>query len=156
MNREYLKGLGLEQEVIDGIMAEHGKTVQAIKPTEDFEALKSEKESLAQQLAELNSSMTSLTDAKSLIEQEKETLAKEVNSFKQKDLKSRIAHEYKIPFELAGRLSGETEEDLKVDAQSLSKLIVQKPIMPLASTEPPAVDAKEQAYTNIIQKLKGE
>ena len=156
MNREYLKGLGLEQEVIDGIMAEHGKTVQAIKPTEDFEALKSEKETLAQQLAELNSSLTSLTDAKSAIELEKETLANEINTFKQKDLKTRIAHEYKIPFELASRLTGDTEDELKADAQALSGLIVQKPMMPLASTEPPAIDAKEQAYTNIIQKLKGE
>ena len=156
MNREYLKGLGLEKEVIDAIMAEHGKTVQSIKPTEDFESLKSEKETLAQQLAELNNSMTSLTDAKSAIEQEKETLTKEVNIFKQKDLKTRIAHEYKIPFELAGRLTGETEEDLKADAHSLSQLIVQKPMMPLASTEAPAIDATEQAYTNRIQKLKGE
>lgn len=156
MNRDYLKGLGLEKEVVDAIMAEHGKTVQAIKPTEDFEALKSEKETLAQQLAELNSSVTSLTDEKTEIEQEKEALAQEINSFRQKDLKTRIAHEFKIPFELAGRLTGETEEELKTDAQTLSQLIVQKPNIPLASTEPPVVDEKEQAYTNIIQKLKGE
>ena len=156
MNREYLKSLGLEKEVVDAIMAEHGKTVQAIKPAEDFEALKSEKETLAQQLAELNTSVTSLTDAKTAIEQEKEALAQEINTFKQKDLKTRIAHEYKIPFELAGRLTGETEEELKTDAQTLSQLIVQKPNIPLASTEPPVVDEKEQAYTNIIQKLKGE
>lgn len=156
MKREYLKELGLEDEIIGKIMAEHGKTVQAIKPTEDFEALKSEKETLAQQLAELNNSVTSLTDAKSLIEQEKEALAQEINVFKQKDLKKRIAHEYKIPFELAGRLTGETEEELKTDAQTLSQLIVQKPNIPLATTEPPVVDETEQAYTNIIQKLKGE
>jgi len=31
MTREYLKGLGLADEVIDGIMSEHGKTVTAIK-----------------------------------------------------------------------------------------------------------------------------
>lgn len=158
MNREYLKGLGLEQEVIDGIMAEHGKAVQAAKPTEDFEALKSEKETLAQQLAELNNSLSSITDAKSLIEQEKETLAQEVNTFRQKDLKTRIAHEYKIPFELAGRLTGETEDELKADAQSLSQLIVQKPVMPLASTEPNETDPKEAAYKSVLQNLnfKGE
>lgn len=153
MNREYLKGLGLEQDVIDRIMAEHGKAVQAAKPTEDFEALKSEKETLAQQLAELNNSLSSITDAKSLIEQEKETLAQEVNTFKQKDLKTRIAHEYKIPFELAGRLTGETEDELKADAQSLSQLIVQKPVMPLASTEP---DEKEESLYSNQARIIGE
>ena len=146
MNREYLKGLGLEKEVIDSIMAEHGKAVQAAKPTEEFEELKSEKESLAQKIADMNSSLTSLTDAKATIENEKEELANEVNTFRQKELKTRIAHEFNIPFELANRLSGETEDELKADAQSLSKMIVQKPVIPLASTEPQ--DEEAHKYSN--------
>ena len=80
MNREYLKGLGLEKEVIDSIMAEHGKAVQAAKPTEEFEELKSEKESLAQKIADMNSSLTSLTDAKATIENEKEESFKEIKT----------------------------------------------------------------------------
>lgn len=147
MNREYLKGLGLEQEVIDGIMAEHGKAIQSAKPT-DYDELKTNAESLAQQVASLNT-----------VAEEKEALSKQVTAFQQKELKTRIAMEHKIPFELAGRLTGETEDELKADAQSLSGFITQKPSLPLASTEPPAIDAidaTEQAYTNIIQKLKGE
>lgn len=35
MKRDFLKGLGLEDEVIDQIMAEHGKTVNAIKGDAD-------------------------------------------------------------------------------------------------------------------------
>lgn len=144
MNREYLKGLGLEQEVIDGIMAEHGKAIQSAKPT-DYDELKTNAESLAQQIASLNT-----------VAEEKEALSKQVTAYQQKELKTRIAMEHKIPFELAGRLTGETEDELKADAQSLSGFIAQKPALPLASTEPPATDATEQAYTNIIQKLKGE
>ena len=144
MNREYLKGLGLEQEVIDGIMAEHGKAIQSAKPT-DYDELKTNAESLAQQVASLNT-----------VAEEKEALSKQVTAYQQKELKTRIAMEHKIPFELAGRLTGETEDELKADAQSLSGFITQKPSLPLASTEPPAIDATEQAYTNIIQKLKGE
>lgn len=142
MNREYLKGLGLEQEVIDGIMAEHGKAIQSAKPT-DYDELKTNAESLAQQVASLNT-----------VAEEKETLSKQVAAFKQKELKTRIAMEHKIPFELAGRLTGETEDELKADAQSLSQLIVQKPVMPLASTEPPATDATEQAYAKMLENLK--
>ena len=124
MNREYLKGLGLEQEVIDGIMAEHGKAIQSAKPT-DYDELKTNAESLAQQIASLNT-----------VAEEKEALSKQVTAYQQKELKTRIAMEHKIPFELAGRLTGETEDELKADAQSLSGFITQKPSLPLASTEP--------------------
>jgi len=124
MNREYLKGLGLEQEVIDGIMAEHGKAIQSAKPT-DYDELKTNAESLAQQIASLNT-----------VAEEKEALSKQVTAYQQKELKTRIAMEHKIPFELAGRLTGETEDELKADAQSLSGFISQKPSLPLASTEP--------------------
>ena len=45
MNRDYLKNLGLEQEVIDGIMAEHGKAIQSGKPS-DYDELKTKSETL--------------------------------------------------------------------------------------------------------------
>lgn len=34
MKREFLKGLGISEELVESIMAEHGKTVEASK-TED-------------------------------------------------------------------------------------------------------------------------
>ena len=37
MNRE--KKLGLEKEVIDKVMAEHGKTIQEVKP-KDYDEIK--------------------------------------------------------------------------------------------------------------------
>ena len=38
MKREYLESLGLEKDTIDLIMAEHGKTVQAVKSDLEAEA----------------------------------------------------------------------------------------------------------------------
>ena len=38
-------------------------------------------------------------------------------------LKNKVANEYKLPLELAGRLIGTTEEELKKDAESLSGIL---------------------------------
>lgn len=145
MNRDYLKELGLTDEQIEATMAEHGKAIQAVKPT-DYDALKSEKETLSQQIVALNNSLTAANEEKEAIEKEKETLLNENTGYKQEKLKGRIAHEFKIPFELASRLSGETEEELKADAKSLAELLVVKPTLPLGSTEPEDVD--EHLYSN--------
>jgi DNA repair exonuclease SbcCD nuclease subunit len=80
------------------------------------------------------------------LQNEIKALNDEVNNYKTKDLKTRIAMEHKIPFELAGRLSGETEEEIKADAESLSEFIAKKPTLPLGSTEPEEVE--EKLYSN--------
>lgn len=143
MNRKFLEEKGLEKDVIDAIMAEHGKAVQAAKPGDDYEQLKNDKETLSQKIVELNATLTSATEAKATIEKEKESLAKENSVYKKKEMKNRIAHEFKIPFELANRLSGETEEEMKADAKSLSEFFSLKPTLPLGSTEPQTVEEKK-------------
>ena len=50
-------------------------------------------------------------------------------------LKSRIAHEKGLPYELAGRLMGSTEEELAKDAESLSAILKTSPAAPLHTNE---------------------
>lgn len=51
--------------------------------------------------------------------------------------KTKIALETGLPYEMAGRLTGETEKEIRADAESLFKLIgKQKPAAPLGSGEP--------------------
>jgi len=80
---------------------------------------------------------------------EKDNLIKE---YKIKNLKYRIANENGIPLELASKLTGETEEDLKKDAETLSSFI-RKPTLPLKHTEP-NVDDKSAPYKEILSNLK--
>ena len=65
---------------------------------------------------------------------------KEVEDLKQRAaaaettlLKSKIAHESGLPFELAGRLVGNTEEELKKDAEALTAIIKPTRVAPLAT-----------------------
>ncbi|MCB5934488.1 phage scaffolding protein [Caldibacillus thermoamylovorans] len=151
MNREFLQNLGLEKETIDKIMAEHGKAIQAVKPA-DYDELKTEKATLEQKLTDLQKIIDTQKEKLSSIED----LKKEIETYKLKDLKTSIAIQAGIPFELAGRLNGQTEEEIKADAEKIAGFVNKKPTLPLKTTEPPQVDEKEQAYAKILENLKGE
>lgn len=50
-------------------------------------------------------------------------------------LKSKIAHDTGIPYELAGRLMGSNEEELKKDAETLASIIKPSYIAPLRTSD---------------------
>jgi|SRR5690625_1594635 len=158
MNREFLEGLGLEKEAIDSIMKEHGKAIQAVKPAEDYEELKNEKATLEQQLSELQKSLSTKEEEFSTYQGKLKELEKEAETYKLKDLKTSIAVQAGIPIELAGRLSGETEDEIKADAEKMAGFVNKKQPLPLKTTEPPEVDNEDKAYAKMLENLnlKGE
>lgn len=101
-------------------------------------------ESLKQQVADFKSKdydgqITKLTaDLKaandSLSEKSKnfDDADKRAKSAETKLSKIKVAAEYGIPPELADRISGETEEDMKKDAEMLSKFTSMRKVAPLA------------------------
>ena len=148
MTREFLEKLGLEKEVIDQIMKEHGKAIQSAKP-QDYDSLKEENEQLKQRIGELEGTVEELKGYKDQLT-EKDNLIKE---YELKNVKYRIAVEAGIPLALADRLSGETEEEIKADAEKLAGFVNQKPTLPLKPTEPQKTDPKEQAYAKVLENL---
>lgn len=150
MKREFLEELGLDKEVIDKIMAEHGKTIQNLKQEQEvFDQLKSEKEQLEQQLQQLNDKLTAQEKELSSVEE----LQSKLKTYELENLKIKIANQAGIPLDLAGRLSGETEEEIKADAEKLAGFVNKKPTLPLKLTEPQNVDPKEKAYEKLLENL---
>lgn len=150
MNREFLKNLGLEDDVVDKVMAEYGRSMQELKPTkEKFEELQTEKQSLEKKLNELQQTLASKEESLQSLDE----LKKQVESYKIKDLKTNIAVQAGIPLELADRLTGETEEEIKADAEKIAEYVQQKQTLPLRPTEPEKVDPEEKAYEKIIENL---
>ena len=151
MKREFLEELGLDKEVIEKIMAEHGKTIQELKPAqEELEELKNEKSKLEEQLNQLQETLAAKDEELGKVDELQNTIKK----YEVKDLKTNIAIQAGIPLELAGRLSGETEEEIKADAEKLAGLITtQKPTLPLKPTEPQNVDPKEKAFEKLLENL---
>lgn len=61
--RDFLKGLELDKETIDTIMAEYGKNVQGLKEQiEEYKGYKTENENLSKQLEEKEKSMKGFED----------------------------------------------------------------------------------------------
>src|SRR5690625_196528 len=150
MNREFLKNLGLEDDVVDKVMAEYGKSVQSYKDKlTEADNLKQEKESLETQLNDLQQTLQTKETELSGVDEIKNELEK----YKLKDLKTSVAIKAGIPLELAGRLSGETEEELKADAETLAGFVQQKQTLPLKPTEPEKTDPKEKAYADLVDNI---
>jgi len=148
LNREFLEKLGLDKEIIDQIMKEHGKAIQSAKP-QDYDEIKEENEQLKQRIGELEGTVEELKGYKDQLT-EKDNLIKE---YELKNVKYRIAVETGIPLALADRLSGKSEEEIKKDAESLASFINQKSKLPLKTTEAKLTDPKEQAYAKILENL---
>ena len=77
-----------------------------------------------------------------------------IKAYETNSVKMRIAHENGIPYELANKLSGDTEEDIKKDAETFAKFIGKKQTAPLGHTEHNHADGKNAAYKSLLASLK--
>jgi chromosome segregation ATPase len=147
-----LGGLENAEDLIKQIESEVGKE---FVPRADFNAKNTELKALQKQIGEMNTSMETLTKEKETFDKTVADLNGKVSSYELSSLKTQIALEKGIPYELAGRLTGEDEESLKSDAESLAKLITSKPVpAPLKDVEP--AKGKDDPYKSLLNGLKGE
>ena len=81
-------------------------------------------------------------------------LQAKVKGYETGSVKTRIAHETGIPFELAERLSGDTEEEIRKDAETLSKFIGGvKKSAPLRNSDSGNDDSKTSALRAFAASL---
>lgn len=152
MNREFLKNLDLEDDVVDKVMAEYGKSVQSYKDKlTEADSLKQEKESLETQLNDLQQTLQNKETELSSVDEIKQELEK----YKLKDLKTSVAIKAGIPLELASRLSGETEDEIKADAESLAEFVNKKPTLPLKPNEP-IINDENREMEQMLDELTGK
>ena len=85
-------------------------------------------------------------------------LEEKIRGYEIASVKSKVAREVGIPYELAERLSGETETDIRKDAEGLRKLIGStKPTAPLAGGERGGSKSTEnEAWMKVVQDMKGD
>lgn len=70
--------------------------------------------------------------------------------------KTRIALEKGLPIEMSRRLTGETEDDIRKDAEVLSALFKKKNPAPMRDNEPQHGDTKKAAMKELLDSLKGD
>lgn len=107
------------------------------------------------QIGDLNSAIEAA--AKKAAAYDKDIAEKDakIKKYETASVKARIAHETGLPYELAGRLSGETEDDIRKDAELLVKYVgkTQQGADPLGSNEPAGARSKQSSETAAYKAL---
>ena len=116
--REFLKELGLEDAVIDKIMAEHGKDVETFK--NQVSTGKTELETIKGQLAEANKKIESFKDL------DVDSIKKEAQEYKEKYEKlekegKEKLEELKFSHALDNKLSGTKAKDINIIKSLLNR-----------------------------------
>jgi hypothetical protein len=75
-------------------------------------------------------------------------------AYKQRAAKLKIANETGLPFALAERLTGSTEEEIRADAEALVRYTKPATQAPAFSPETPPKDAMTAAYLDMLRNLK--
>ena len=161
MDKDEFKAI-TTQEAFDAAIKERIKREKEAYTAEQAE-LKEANSNLKKQLEELQKTLEEETKKSSTSTKTISDLTSQVNGYKLAALKARIAHEKGIPYELAERLHGDTEEDLQKDADILQSVIGSqaKSAPPLKSTEPKGLTSGSSqidgAYAELARNLsKGE
>lgn len=117
----------------------------------DYDDLKKSVETLT---GEKNTLQESLNAANSTIEEQKTT----IKGYETGSVKTRIAHELGIPYPMIDRLKGETEEDIRKDAESIRKLIgTSTQVLPLRTeNDQKSSDPIKDAWKKTVAKLESE
>lgn len=151
-----LSGVENSEELIKKIQAEIGADYV---PRTEFNKKNDELKAAETRLTGLETANTALEGKKTEWETQVAELNGKIKAFETAALKSRIAHEAGLPYDLAGRLNGDTEEAIKADAEKLSALFKKsKPSEPLKDTEPQGVGGEDAAYKQLLREIndKGE
>lgn len=83
-------------------------------------------------------------------------LQAKVKGYETSSVKMRIAHETGIPYEMAARLSSETEEDIRKDAAVVARFVTKsKYTGPLKSDGPDGESAERASMRQMLQSMKG-
>lgn len=121
----------------------------------DYDTLKAAKAESDAKIEQLTASLTEANEKLNGTDQTINELTSKVTKYETDSVKTRVALENGIPYEMASRLQGSTEEEIRNDALNVSKLFSTP--MPMASTEPDGKgNAIADATRQMLKSLKGE
>ena len=126
----------------------------------DYDDLKTKVADYEKQIGEMSKNAEEASKKYAGYDKTLAELQSKVKGYESASVKTRIAHEVGLPYELAGRLSGDDENTIRKDAETLSKLLGNQTHQapPLRSTEPDGLDNKTAALRSLTNQLtsKGE
>lgn len=124
------------------------------KKYSDYDELKIKAADYEKQINELSKSMGEAAKKYAGYDKSIADLQGKIKGYETSSVKMRIAHESGLPYELATRLCGETEDEIRNDAQALAQMVGRsQKTAPLKSDEPTHVDSKTAALRTLTTQL---
>ena len=125
----------------------------------DYEEIKKKNTEYESEISKLTESNKAFETNEIEYKRSIDDLTSKIKGYETDSAKTRIALELGLPYEMASRLSGTTEEEIKKDAESLVKYIRKSEPAPVGSNEPvkySEADSTDQALRQLVRNLSNE
>ena len=122
----------------------------------DYEDLKKKNTEYEAQVSKLSEANKAYETKASEYDRQISELSSKIKGYETDSAKTRIALEMGLPYEMANRLSGSTEEEIKKDAELLSKFVNRQNPAPTSSNEPQRYSNdknNDRAYKELARKI---
>lgn len=130
------------QEQLDAIIGERIRRAEskAAEKYADYDSIKHQNDELTAQIADLTKQIKAKDEAISGNKEIVDNLNAKIKDYETRSVKTRIAHEVGLPYQLADKLSGEDEDAIREDAKKMASFI-KTPAAPIGSVEPTHEDS---------------
>lgn len=151
------------QEQLDAIIGERVKRAEklaeekAAEKYADYNSLQDKVKAYEQQVADLSEQLKSGETKLSEFTTEREGLEAKIKEYETASIRTKIALETGLPYQLAEKLSGDDEEAIRADAKKLAEFVA-KPSAPMGAAEPDRSneDPKDAALYDMARQLGKE
>ena len=144
------------QEQLDKVIGDRIRRAEA-KAAEkyaDYETLKTQNADYVTQISQLQEQLQKQTETINGNQSIVDDLKAQVQNYESSSLKTKVALEMGLPYQMASRLSGSNEDEIRADAETMAKLIgKQKPVAPIGSSEPVVTNPKDAAWNKLASEL---
>mgnify|MGYP003062856960 CR=1 FL=1 len=120
----------------------------------DYDQLKSRVTELETENVGLKSTIEANNQSKTDADKQLEEMQSQIAGYETASLRTRVALQYGLPYDLADRLQGTDEESFKADAERLAGYM--KPtehFAPMRNLEPTLEKTENTSYKNLVQGL---
>ena len=120
----------------------------------DYDQLKSRVAELEEENVGLKSTIEANNQSKADADKQLEDLQNQIAGYETANLRTRVALQHGLPYDLADRLQGNDEESFKADAERLAGYIKKsQPVAPVRDSEPVLEKTESTLYKNLVQGL---
>lgn len=151
------------QEQLDAIIGERVKRAErraeekASEKHADYNDLKTKAEAYEKQIAELSEQIKGSETKQADSAKQIEDLTGKVHQYEMASVKTKIALETGLPYQLADKLSGDDEDAIRADAKRMAEFVA-RPAAPIGAMEPTGSndDPGKTALLNMARQIGKE